>query len=187
MGWDITKRLLGGLKEAAAGLPDGRQRPEIRDGRFFAKRVRGILESYRVLNGTIPAAPDGTRYFSSEEIRCDHCLKMEKKNRKGETKALYYHDMAAAAIVKPGKPAAVLPLIPEFIRNEDGSGKQDCGRTAAKRRVNTRKERYAPPKPTVLGDDLYCCHSICEQIPGAKMSSKNQAPGLASAFLGRRV
>jgi hypothetical protein len=33
---------------------------------------------------------------------------------------------AAATIVKPGKPVAVLPLVPEFIRNKDGDGKQDC-------------------------------------------------------------
>jgi hypothetical protein len=45
---------------------------------------------------------------------------MEKKNREGKTWTLYYHDMVAATVVKPGKPVVVLPLIPEFIRNEDG-------------------------------------------------------------------
>jgi hypothetical protein len=50
----------------------------------------GVLESYRVLNGTIPVVLDGTWYFSSEEIHCDHCLTMEKKNREGKTWTLYW-------------------------------------------------------------------------------------------------
>jgi hypothetical protein len=88
-------------------------------------REEGALESYRVLNGTIPVVLDGTWYFSSEEIHGDHCLRMEKKDREGKPWTLYYHDMAVATIVKPGKPVVVLPLIPEFIRNEDGKEKQD--------------------------------------------------------------
>jgi hypothetical protein len=60
---------------------------------------------------------DGTGYFSSEELHGEHCLRMEKKDRKGETHTLYYHDMVAAAMVKPGKSVVVFPLIPEFIRN----------------------------------------------------------------------
>jgi hypothetical protein len=83
---------------------------------------------------------------------------------------LYYHDMAAAAIVKPGKPAAVLPLIPEFIRNEDRDGKQDCERNAAERRINRHKERYGPLKIAILGDDLYACHSICASVAEAGMN-----------------
>lgn len=58
----------------------------------------------------------------------------------------------------------MLPMIPEFARNEGGKGKQGCGRDAAKRRLNTRKERYSGLKLTVLGGGLYCCHSICEAI-----------------------
>jgi hypothetical protein len=30
----------------------------------------GMLDKYRVLNGTIPVALDGTWYFSSREIHC---------------------------------------------------------------------------------------------------------------------
>jgi hypothetical protein len=236
---DTTKRLLDGLQEAAAGLPDKRgssngRKYEIRDFLLSAfavfyfqhqsllsfqqameerekrnnlrtlfgiertpgvdqirnmvddiepeklhaafdealsvERDSGILESYRVLNGTIPVALDGTWYFSSETIHCEHCLTIEKKNRKGGTQTLYYHDMAAAAIVKPGKPVVVLPLNPEFVRNEDGSEKQDCGRNAAKRWIKTHKERYSPLNITILGDDLYCCHSICRQLLDAGMS-----------------
>jgi hypothetical protein len=239
MGRGITKRLLDGLKDTAAGLPDKRgssngrkygiadfvlgafavfyfQHPSMLNfqesmeqrekrnnlGSLFGveklpgadqirnvldvmepgglygafdialktAREEGALESYRVLNGTIPAALDGTWYFASEEIHCEHCLTMEKKDREGETHTLYYHDMVAAAVVKPGKPVVVLPLIPEFIRNGDGREKQDCERNAAKRWIKTHKERYAALKLTILGDDLYCCHSICAELLEAGMS-----------------
>jgi hypothetical protein len=33
--------------------------------------------------------------------------------------------MVGATVVKPGKAAVVLPLIPGFIRNEEGKEKQD--------------------------------------------------------------
>jgi hypothetical protein len=126
-------------------------------------REAGVLEQYRVLKGTMLAAMDGTWYFASHEIRCDHCLRIEKE---GET--LYYHDMLAGAIVKPGS-KVVLPLIPEFIRNEDGSEKQDCERNAAKRWLTTHKERYSSLKLTLLGDDLYACHPICAAVLDAGM------------------
>jgi hypothetical protein len=120
-------------------------------------RQEGVLESYRVLNGTIAVALDGTWYFSSKEIHCDHCLTIEQKTRKGETHTLYYHDRGAATVVKPGKPEVVLPLIPEFIRNEDGKEKQDG-------------ERNAALKLTLWGDDRYCCHQICTELLEAGMS-----------------
>jgi hypothetical protein len=101
MGRGITKRLLDDLWGVAAGLPDKR---EASNGRKYgiapaglhgvfnrvleAVREEGVVESYRVLNGTIPVALDGTWYFSSEEIHRDHCLTMEKKNLDGSTETL---------------------------------------------------------------------------------------------------
>jgi hypothetical protein len=38
----------------------------------------GVLDDYRVLEGTIPVALDGTWYFSSKEIHCNHCLQGRK-------------------------------------------------------------------------------------------------------------
>ena len=63
-----------------------------------------------------------------------------------------------------------MPLEPEFIRNEDGRGKQDCGRNAAKRYLEGKAGSLAGLKPTFLGDDLYACHSICAQILEMGMS-----------------
>jgi hypothetical protein len=128
----------------------------------------GILEAYRVLQGTIPVALDGVWYFSSEEIHCEGCLRMEQKNRKGETETVYYHDVVAAAGVRPGDPV-VVPLAPEFIRNEDGAEKQDGERNAAKRWIRKNQGKYGPLQVTLLGDDLYTCHPICAAIPEGGM------------------
>jgi hypothetical protein len=64
----------------------------------------------------------------------------------------------------------VLPLIPEFIRNEDGKEKQDGERNAAKRWIKRHRERYSALKLTILGDNLYCCHPICMELLEAGMS-----------------
>jgi hypothetical protein len=140
------------------------------DGALETGRDTGVLDDYRVLEGTIPVALDGTWYFSSKEIHCGHCLTITTKKRDGTEDTRYYHEAVCAAIVKPGKPVVVLPLIPEFVRNEDGKEKQDCERNAAKRWLKTHKERYSGLKVTVLGDDLYCCHSVCKEIREAGMN-----------------
>jgi hypothetical protein len=67
----------------------------------------GVLEDCRVLEGTIPAALDGTRYFSSKEIYCEHCLRKNIKKRDGTEDTLYYHGAVCAAAARPGKPAAL--------------------------------------------------------------------------------
>jgi hypothetical protein len=87
----------------------------------------GALQEYRVPDGGVLIALDGVWYFSSEHVHCGHCL---HKTKDGET--MYYHGIAAGAVVKPGG-GVVLPLMPEMIRNGGGQEKQDCERNAAKR------------------------------------------------------
>jgi hypothetical protein len=161
-GTDQVRKILDGIepKELSSAF----------DMALETARESGALESYRVLEGTIPVALDGTWYFSSKEIHCEHCLRKNIKKRDGTEDALYYHEAVCAAVVKPGKPVAALPLIPEFVRNEDGQNKQDCERNAAKRWIKTHKERYSGLKLTVLGDDLYCCHPVCKEIREAGMN-----------------
>ncbi|MDR3123406.1 MAG: hypothetical protein LBU16_06460 [Treponema sp.] len=125
---------------------------------------QGVLKEYRVLDGGVLIALDGVWYHSSETIHCDHCLRRTK-----DGKTLYYHSMLGTAIVRPGS-NVVLPLMPEYIRNEDGNEKQDCERNAAKRCREERGAGLAWLKPTFLGDDLYACHGICSQIHGLGMS-----------------
>ena len=95
---------------------------------------QGIIDQYRVLDGGVLLALDGTWTFRSEKIHCDHCLHVTNKN-----KTVYYHSMMAKARVKPSSPV-VLPREPERIRNEDGSEKQDCERNAATRYLERNVE-----------------------------------------------
>jgi hypothetical protein len=126
-----------------------------------ARKYRG-LDRYLVLNNTYRLVTlDGVWFYQSKNIQCPHCL--HQKLSDGQT--LYYHDMAAAALVRPGC-QTVLPLIPEFIRNEDGEQKQDCERNAAKRWLEGHAEEYAWLNPVFLGDDLYANYPVCALIEG---------------------
>ena len=82
------------------------------------------LQHFQIFDARYLITLDGSRFFSSELVNCEHCLTTTKA---GVTR--YHHDILQAAIVRPGKPE-VLPLAPEFIRNSDGRGgkyhKQDC-------------------------------------------------------------
>jgi len=133
--------------------------PVFNHGLETAQQYNG-LDQYLVLEGNYRLVTlDGVWFYQSENIKCEHCLRQKMKN--GET--LYYHDMIAAALVKPGY-QTVLPLAPEFIRNEDGQEKQDCERKAAKRWLENNAEGYRWLKPVFLGDDLYSHYPVCTAI-----------------------
>ncbi len=92
-------------------------------------------------------SPDGTGYFASKKIHCQHCL--QKKLRSGET--LHYHYMLGAAIVHPEK-KTVIPLMPEPIIKQDGEKKNDCERNAAKRFLTKLREDH-PHLPFLAVED----------------------------------
>jgi hypothetical protein len=116
---------------------------EIFDKALVIADEQNVLEQYRVLDGGVLIPMDGVWYHASEHIHCDHCL----HKTKGE-KTVYYHSMIGTALVKPGS-TVVLPLMPEYIRNEDGQEKQDCERTATKRYLGERGERLKWRRPEV--------------------------------------
>jgi hypothetical protein len=115
----------------------------------------GIIEKYRVLDKGTLIPVDGTWYYSSDTVHCDHCLTMTKVSKSGKKSTQYYHEITAAAIVKPGS-GEILPLMPEFIRNEDGHVKQDCERNAAKRWLGSHIE-----KAEVVESDISRRRFIC--------------------------
>jgi hypothetical protein len=121
------------------------------EGLKVAKK-EGIFAKYRVLDGDIPVSCDGTGYFSSKNINCEHCLTMTHQKEDGTEDKTYYHTMLAFTIVRYDS-SVVLPLVPEFIRNEDGNEKQDCEREAFKRHFARRLEAFRESKPVFLGDD----------------------------------
>lgn len=141
------------------GIPSGTFTPVFNQGLETARRYKG-LDQYLVLDGAYRLITlDGVWFYQSENINCPHCLRLKKKDRD----TLYYHDMIAAALVKPGF-QTVLPLAPEFIRNEDGQGKQDCEQNAAKRWLESKAEGYKWLNPVFLGDDLYSHYPVCSAI-----------------------
>jgi hypothetical protein len=127
--------------------------------RLSIAKERGVLDTYKVLDGGVLVVLDGTQYFSSRKIHCDHCLHVTSK----QGKRTYYHSMVAAALVKPGG-KVVLPLMPEMIRNEDGQEKQDCERKASKRLLKAHGAMLKELHATVLGDDLYADYYTCSAV-----------------------
>lgn len=117
------------------------------------------LESYRYINGDLLVALDGTQYFSSSKICCKNCKVTQHKNGK----ITYSHAAITPVILTPDNPR-VLPLEPEFMTPQDGDEKQDCENKAAKRWLSQYGSRLKKLGVTILGDDLYCKHPVCEAI-----------------------
>jgi hypothetical protein len=124
----------------------------------------GKIAGFRVLDGGVLVAADGTEYHSSKEIHCERCLHQEKNGV-----ITYHHNIVAVTIVKPGE-SAIIPLMPEMIENKDGTAKQDCEINASKRWLESHAEEYAWLKPTLLGDDLYSNYPMCKTILDKGMS-----------------
>jgi len=119
--------------------------------------AQGYLEPYRVLDGQLLIALDGTQYHRSERIHCDQCTVREQRNAQVD----YSHTVVTPVIVAPGR-NRVVPLAPEFVRPQDGHDKQDSEHAAAKRWMSRSAEAYQGEKVTLLGDDLYAHQPLCE-------------------------
>jgi hypothetical protein len=116
----------------------------------FGQLQRGkALESMMFLNDYYLLALDGTEYFSSKTIHCASCL--QKVHRNGSI--TYYHQMLGAALVHPDQ-RAVIPLMPEPIIKQDGTGKNDCERNAAKRFIAKLRQDHPHLKFVVTEDSL---------------------------------
>lgn len=117
----------------------------------------GYLDPFRVLDGQLLIALDGTDCFASEKISCPCCTQQERR----DGSLLYRHIALTPVIVAPGQ-SRVVPLAPEFVQPQDGAEKQDCELNAAKRWLAAWGDRYAAWGVTLLGDDLYCHQPLCE-------------------------
>ena len=115
----------------------------------FAALQRGKgLEGFTWLGHHILSV-DGTGYFSSKSVHCDHCC--EKHHRDGST--TWYHQMLGAVLVHP-EHREVFPLAPEPIMRADGSKKNDCERGAAKRLLRDVRREHPHLKLLVVEDAL---------------------------------
>lgn len=95
-------------------------------------------------------ALDGSQYFSSTKIACEHCL--QRKDKTGEVH--YSHVVVGATLVRAGS-HDILPLDAEQVRNTDGREKQDCELNAGKRLINRLRQEHRQLSMIVIGDDLY--------------------------------
>jgi hypothetical protein len=128
----------------------------------------GMLSHYETIDRELLVGVDGTGYFSSKKIHCEHC--QHKKQKEGEKEEeLYYHTAVCGVVVKPGS-NIVIPLMPEFITNVDGTKKQDCERNAGKRLIERYAKDYAGTKLVLLGDDLYANYPFCTDVLSHGMS-----------------
>jgi hypothetical protein len=126
---------------------------------FNALNTTDIIDSYRSFSNKLLIPLDGTWYHSSHAISCDKCLTIKHK----DGTITYYHSAITPVIITPGSDK-VISLPPEFITPQDGHNKQDCENAAAKRWILANASRYACLGVTILGDDLYCKHSICSLL-----------------------
>ena len=85
-----------------------------------------ILDSYIYMGEFYPTALDGMQYHNSKKIHCKKCL-----TKKHNETVRYSHQVITPTLVSPFM-SEVIPLMPEFIKNKDGSKKQDCEINATK-------------------------------------------------------
>jgi hypothetical protein len=126
---------------------------------FNTLEAAGYLAEFRSLGGSILLALDGTQYFSSTAISCDHCSKTTTKSGK----ITYSHTAVTPVIVSPSK-SQVISLPPEFIVPQDGHQKQDCEISAAKRWIKGYSKQLQKLDIVILGDDLYSHQPFCELL-----------------------
>ena len=81
----------------------------------------------------------------------------------------YSHQILQGAIMHPNM-RQVLPLMPEEIRNSDGTEKQDCEINAGKRFIQALRKDYPHLKMTIGGDGLNSKQPMIEAIRKERMN-----------------
>ena len=134
-------------------------------------RDEGALEPFLRLGGRLLVALDGIQIHCSDSIRCSQCSTRHVGSGKTEQ---YFHTMLSASVVADGH-SRVLPLMGEFVQPQQDPAagrpelseqirKQDCERNAAQRWIPDHSDELRPYRPVLLGDDLYCCQSVCRAV-----------------------
>jgi hypothetical protein len=154
---------------------------------YFYRLQRGKhLLQYQLFPELYLISMDATDYFSSHSTSCKKCLrtKPSKKSKGGEEKETetvpeemcdkeekgirYSHKALQVAMMHPDM-RQVIPLMPEEIRNTDGSTKQDCEMNAAKRLIPQLRKAHPQLGIIMTGDDLFSRQPIIEDTLAARM------------------
>jgi hypothetical protein len=145
------------------------------------------LAAFRSWQNRLLVVLDGTQYFASQKISCPNCTTQTHSH--GTT--TYSHRMLTPVMVAPGQDK-VIPLPPEFIVPQDGHDKQDCENAAAKRWLRQYAQYYRAYGMTILGDDLYSNHPMCEvlieeQVPFILVCKPDSHPTLYAQLADREL
>lgn len=119
----------------------------------------GVLDKFNFKDEYMLVALDGTHYHSSKNISCKCC---QSKTNSDTGEVHYYHSVITPTIVHP-ESKKVIPLMQEFISNDDGEEKQDCEVNASKRWL----DGFINPtskKLIILGDDLYSKEPMIKKV-----------------------
>ena len=108
------------------------------------------LDAFDFLDGYCLLSMDGSGYYSSKKVHCEHCLQ-RTNSKTGEI--TYHHQMLAAVLVHPDL-KQVIPLAPEAIIKQDGDNKNDCERNAGKRLLQKIRDEHPHKKLIVVEDGL---------------------------------
>jgi hypothetical protein len=115
------------------------------------------LQKYRFL-GKYLLAIDATQYHFSHTIHCSACLTKEHNG-----KIEYSHQALQPIICHPDN-GQILPLMPEAIKNEDGTDKQDCEINAAKRLLPKIRKQHPRMEFIWLADSIYATAPFIKTI-----------------------
>jgi ribosome biogenesis protein Tsr3 len=108
-------------------------------------------------------AIDGSGYFCSDNISCEHCL-VRHTNGKDQ----YYHQVVAAVLVHPNT-RQVIPMAVEPIIRSDGESKNDCERNATKRLLKRLRKQHPRLNMLVVEDGLSSNAPHIADLRDAKM------------------
>jgi hypothetical protein len=141
------------MKDILDVVPSESFRPIFYD--FFARLQRGKqLKNFELFPELYIVSVDGSEYFSSSQVHCPHCLKKVHNRGKENESTTYSHQILQAALMHPSQ-KQVIPLMPEEIRNEDGTDKQDCEINAGKRLIRKIRDDHPHLGIILNGDGLY--------------------------------
>lgn len=137
------------MRELLDPLEPNSLRPMFND--VLRELQRGkALEAFDFLEGYNLLSLDGSGYYSSKKVHCEHCLQ-RTNSKTGEI--TYHHQMLGAALVHPDL-KQVIPLAPDAIIKQDGENKNDCERNASKRLLQKIRDEHPHKKLIVVEDGL---------------------------------
>lgn len=135
-------------------------------GLFIAKlQDNKVLEKHKVLDRSLHISMDGTGYFHSDKIHCEHCC---TQNHSDGTVS-YYHNALCAVIVNPNE-KSVFPIGVEPIKKEDGFVKNDCETNAGKRLIKEIRTAHPGMKFRLILDALYLNGPFINELVANNMS-----------------